>query len=398
MCIHRLSSDPLLMFKTSACSISETVNKFLIFKVPGSSPSLLLMIILTSLYAFSVMAQERLAVDVVYPQQQQQNKIIRLAGTVEASQHARLATLEAGRVVSLHVEVGDSVSKGQLLLTLESQLAQLEVQGVQAEVKAAELNHQEADRLYQEVQRLSAQKLVAKTLIAERAAFLANAEVQLARVKASLNLQQERLNRHSLIAPFDGVIASRSVDVGEWATPQTSVMTLVAQNDLRLAIQIPQQYYSQLQAQFNDDVIVTVIPDAPNIRPFKASLSRLIPVSDIATRTFAAQIDIPADHDVLAGQLVTGMSAMAEIMVPGSEHEAVILPRSAIKQHPDGNSSIFIVQNNTAKRMVTDYVLISNDQVAIHNQPPDQGYIITAVELLKDGSPITVNVVERLDQ
>ncbi len=92
--------------------------------------------------------------------------------------------------------------------------------------------------------------------------------------------------------------------------------------------------------------------------------------------------------------MVTGMSAMAKITVPRSQQPKIILPKSAIKQHPDGNSSVFIVENNMAKRVVTDYVLMPNNQVAVHNQPPNQGYIVTAVELLKDGSPIVVNVVE----
>ncbi len=382
------------MYKTSVSPNFEPVNKTFCYQLSAPIKSMLLLICFSCFYTGSAMAQDSLKVDVVYPDQQQKNSVIMLPGTVESNQHAQLATLEAGRVDALHAEVGDVVLKGQLLLTLESQLAQLEVYGAQAEVKAAELNYQEADRLYQEVQRLSAQKLVAKTLIAERAALLANAEVQLARVKASLKLQQERLNRHTLKAPFDGVIADRQVDVGEWTTPQAAVMTLVDQNDLRLAIQVPQQYYSQLYSPVKSDVAVKVIPDVPGIQPFSTSISRLVPVSDIETRTFSAHIDIPVNDDATAIELVTGMSAMTEIIVPGSEHDAVILPRSAIKQHPDGNSSIFIVQNNTAKRVVTDYMLMSNGQVAIHNQPPNQGYIITAVELLKDGSPITVNLVQ----
>lgn len=336
----------------------------------------------------NAMAQSPIKVNAVKPESVVKNQTIELPGTVEARQHAQLASLESGRVIKLGAEVGDLVSQGDVLLSLESKLAELEVAGAAAEVKAAELNQQEAQRLYDEAQKLAVQKVVARTLIAERAALLANAEAQLARVKASHSLQRERLNRHKLKAPFDGVIATRNVDVGEWLTPQNTVFTLVAQDDLRLSVQIPQQYYKQLRN--TSDVLVSIIPDTTGMTSFEARLSRMVPVSDIQTRTFAAQIDLP---DSETSGLVTGMSAVAEISFPDSEKAAVIIPKAAIKQHPDGNSSVFVVKNNRAHRIITDFTDMSNGKVAIYGQAAGQTYIVSGIEVLKDGAPVEVNLV-----
>ena len=98
----------------------------------------------------------------VYPQQMQQSQTIQLPGTIQARQDAQLASLEAGRVESLAVEVGDVVTQGQLLLSLEHELAELQVVGAAAEVRAAELNLSEARRLYEEVQSLSVQAHAAR--------------------------------------------------------------------------------------------------------------------------------------------------------------------------------------------------------------------------------------------
>ncbi len=337
----------------------------------------------------NALAQNPVKVDVVYPEQMETSQTILLPGTIQAKQHAQLASMESGRVALLAAEVGDVVTEGQVLLSLDNQLAKLEVAGAAAEVKAAELNFQEAKRLYNEVEKLSAQQVIAKTLIAERAALLANAEVELARVKANHSVQQERLKRHSLEAPFAGVIAVRNVDVGEWITPQNAVLTLVAQNDLRLSIEIPQQYYNLLRQ--TDQVKVTVIPDTNGSEPIEADLSRLVPVSDTQTRTLTAQIDLPEN---LTTGLVAGMSAKAELTFPESAQAAIILPRTAVKQHPDGNSSVFIVVENRAKRVVTKFTHLSGDQVAIYGQPTNLAYIISGVELLREGSPVEINVVE----
>jgi RND family efflux transporter MFP subunit len=347
---------------------------------------LIIMLFATANYATAQSQQSPINVDVFYPNPIQSNINIILTGTVEAKQRAQLAPLEAGRVKQLEVEIGDIVTKGQTLLSLDSKLAELEVLAAKASLMAIQVNLNEANRLYQEVLLLSKQQLVAQTLISERAALLANSEAQLANSQATLSLRHELLNRHTLQAPFAGVIAQRNVDLGEWITQQTPILTLVAQDDLRLTISIPQQYYSRLAKQLN--VSVKVVPDSVDAQSFSAVLNRLVPVSDPITRTFMAQIDLPKETD-----LVAGMSARAQISLPNTSQKTFMLPRSAIKQHPDGGSSVFIVKNGMAKRIITSYVQMSGNLVEISDHPVDLPYIVTGVELLKDGTPVTANTV-----
>jgi RND family efflux transporter MFP subunit len=347
---------------------------------------LIIMLFATANYATAQSQQSPINVDVFYPNPIQSNINIILTGTVEAKQRAHLAPLEAGRVKQLEVEIGDIVTKGQTLLSLDSKLAELEVLAAKASLMAIQVNLNEANRQYQEVLLLSKQQLVAQTLISERAALLANSEAQLANSQATLSLRHELLNRHTLQAPFAGVIAQRNVDLGEWITQQTPILTLVAQDDLRLTISIPQQYYSRLAKQLN--VSVKVVPDSVDAQSFSAVLNRLVPVSDPITRTFMAQIDLPKETD-----LVAGMSARAQISLPNTSQKTFMLPRSAIKQHPDGGSSVFIVKNGMAKRIITSYVQMSGNLVEISDHPVDLPYIVTGVELLKDGTPVTANTV-----
>jgi RND family efflux transporter MFP subunit len=347
---------------------------------------LVIMLFATANYVTAQSQQSPINVDVFYPNPIQSNINIILTGTVEAKQRAQLAPLEAGRVKQLEVEIGDIVTKGQTLLSLDSKLAELEVLAAKASLMAIQVNLNEANRQYQEVLLLSKQQLVAQTLISERAALLANSEAQLANSQATLSLRHELLNRHTLQAPFAGVIAQRNVDLGEWITQQTPILTLVAQDDLRLTISIPQQYYSRLAKQLN--VSVKVVPDSVDAQSFSAVLNRLVPVSDPSTRTFMAQIDLPKETD-----LVAGMSARAQISLPNTSQKTFMLPRSAIKQHPDGGSSVFIVKNGMAKRIITSYVQMSGNLVEISDHPVDLPYIVTGVELLKDGTPVTANTV-----
>ncbi|MGK0268726.1 MAG: multidrug efflux pump subunit AcrA (membrane-fusion protein), partial [Paraglaciecola sp.] len=150
---------------------------------------LIIMLFATANYATAQSQQSPINVDVFYPNPIQSNINIILTGTVEAKQRAHLAPLEAGRVKQLEVEIGDIVTKGQTLLSLDSKLAELEVLAAKASLMAIQVNLNEANRQYQEVLLLSKQQLVAQTLISERAALLANSEAQLANSQATLSLR-----------------------------------------------------------------------------------------------------------------------------------------------------------------------------------------------------------------
>lgn len=341
--------------------------------------SLLLLIIATQAHA-----RNTLSVDVYVPATTEAaNQTIRLTGTVEAEQHADLAVLESGVVATLSVEVGDKVTKGQKLMSLDATLAELTLSEAQAALSATQVLRDEAERLYHEVLALSKKQVVAQTLIAERKAALASAEATLVQQTANVALQQEIVNRHTLYAPFEGVIANRSADLGEWVTQQTPVYTLIEQGNMRLSVAIPQEYYAMLAGQ---SVSAKVQPDFINAEPLYAQLDRLVAVTDNQSRTLTGHIYLPKDTTLLAG-----MSASAEIALPEQSNELIWLPRSALKMHPDGGSSVFIVKDNTARRVLVEVVEQRSDQIAVKNAPTGQAFVASGVELLRDGDVLQVN-------
>ncbi|GEM_PF-746513 len=341
----------------------------------------LIFIVLLHANAF---AQNIIEVDVFIPESAQNaNQTIFLTGTVEAEQHANLAVLEAGVVKQLFVEVGDNVTAGQKLMTLDATLANLTLSEATAALSAAQVARDEAQRLYEEVLALSKKQVVAQTLIAERNAALAAAEAALIQQGANVELRKEVLNRHTLYAPFAGVIAQRHADLGEWVTQQTPVYTLIEQNNLRLSVAIPQEYYGLLSGKA---VSAKVQPDFQNADTVYAQLDRLVAVTDNQSRTLTGHIYLPDDTTLLAG-----MSASAQIVLPNQSADIVWLPRTALKVHPDGGSSVFVVKDNTARRVLVEVVDQNTDQIAVKNTSADQVFVASGVELLKDGDSLQVN-------
>lgn len=328
-----------------------------------------------SVLAAPVGGESGVEVEVIQPTSTSLDKTLLLTGSIEAKHNANIAVQQAGLVQSLSVDIGDSVTKGQTLLQLDDRLATYQLREFQAAVSSAQIQLAEASRLHQEVLALSKTQVVPVTLIAERKAAVAAAEALLIRQQASLGLQQERVVRHSVVAPFDGVIAQRNADIGEWVQPQTSVFNLVSNTDLRLRLAVPQEYFGQLQ---QGESAVRILADGHSRQAFDLNLSHIVAVSDAVTRTFIVLVDLPPDP-----QLIAGMSANASIQLSAQDEALLWLPKSAIKAHPDGGSSVFSVSNNRAMRHIVTIQQRRNDQVAVTGAPAGRSYVAKGVELLK---------------
>ncbi|WP_068545687.1 efflux RND transporter periplasmic adaptor subunit [Thalassotalea crassostreae] len=335
-----------------------------------------------------VYAENNAVVDVVYPQFSQSNKVLSLSGTVEAKQNSRLAPLQSGVVASLLVDAGDVVNKGQKLIVLDDKLARINVDQARAAVQATQATMKEAQRLLDEVVELSDKNVIEKTLVGERQSVLAIAKARFAGAKAELAHRQEELARHSLFAPFSGVISNRNIDLGEWVTQQTTVLTLVGDQQLRVNVSVPQEYYGAISAakSKSKDIDVLVIPDFSHIKPIKAKVSRVVAVADNTSRALTAWVDIEAN----AG-LVVGMSTKVQLTLPSSSTDVVWLPKSAIKYHPDGGRSIFIVDNGVAKNVVISVVELQGDNVAVTGISTEFPVIVSGVPVLTVGSKVTIN-------
>lgn len=359
-----------------------------------------LFISFTPFHAFSVESLKAIAVDAIYAKGDKASQTLILTGSVEAKQHAALASLQAGLVSTIDAEAGDVVEKGQLLLSLDAKLAELQLAQSEASKASAIAKKNEAQRLYQEVTELSQKQLVAKTLIAERLSALEVANADLVKANAEIAQQQEIVARHHLYAPFSGVIASRSINLGEWVTQSSAAFTLVGTDSLRVKVAIPQEYLvmlngkSAIAVKVFPDFTQSSIGDNPNDQevgaaPIDATLDRIVPVANTRHRAIDAFISLPSSSSLMAG-----MSVRVEIILPSSEQTFIWLPKSAVKQHPDGGKSIFTVENNQAKRVLVTAVKETGSKVAVAGAEPDQLYILTGIELLKDGDLVNATTVK----
>jgi RND family efflux transporter MFP subunit len=311
------------------------------------------------------------------------NVELSFSGNVKALNDAQLAIQESGIVNAIHVEAGDSVNTGQVLIELDDSLAVIELTQAKAQAASANIKYQEDLRLYNEIVGLAKREVVAKTMLAQRKSNVANSQAMLNQVKGSVKRQQAVVSRHKLLAPFAGTIAVRNVDLGEWVSPQSQVLELVSERSLRIFVEIPQEHFDDIKNA--DSIIARVTSDFSVDTVMALSLSQFNRVSDPSSRTFQGRIDLPENT-----QFVSGMSAKVTLVLPTHSASQVSLPKGTLKRHPDGSYSVYSVVDNVVKRIGVRLQSSSFDKVLVQGVPDNAAIITSGNDLLIENMPVSI--------
>ncbi len=264
-----------------------------------------------------------------------------LSGSVLSPRSSMLAPQESGLVQRMTVDAGDRVQAGDLLLELDAELTRLELQRLEAMHEEAQLMYQDAKRLADEGRRLIGDRNISKSQFDSRLATEAAEEKQLSQLDLQIQMQRLRLERHTLRAPFAGVIGFKNTEVGQWLGAGSEALQLVQMDPLRVQARVPERYFGEVRT--GTRVVISV--DAYPGDQIVASVDSVVAVSDVNTRSFVARMDIPNT----AYRLAPGMSAHLVFSL-GGEHSKPVLqvPVDAIVRRSDGDVLVWVVRDNTS--------------------------------------------------
>lgn len=337
-------------------------------------------------HAASLSAQT--PVSVAEPQRGQSSETLRFTGNLRARQVAGLSAQEAGLVSEMRVDAGDMVDTDDALVELDAGLVEQDVARSRAARDEAKASLEEARRLAAEARQLGNDRFFPETELRSRESSVTLAEAALARAESELARERERLERHTLHAPFSGVVSERYVELGEWVDPGTAVLELVNVDELWLDVRVPQRYWSDMGR--SDGVSVRARADVAPDRVLDADVHARVPVSDPTARTFLLRLLVEDD----SGDITPGMSASVEVTLE-RDQETLRLPRDAILRYPDGTTTVWIVEDeaDVAHEREVDVRRNIGELVEIEGELPDDARVIVrGNEVLDEGE--TVRVVE----
>ncbi|MEM6513632.1 MAG: efflux RND transporter periplasmic adaptor subunit [Pseudomonadota bacterium] len=273
-----------------------------------------------------------------------------VTGTVSSPRSAVLSTAVAGLVVELQVDEGARVARGDLLLRLDSEIAELELERLRATVRQRQTDLDDARRRLAEADKVGPNGGIPQTLIDSLAAEVTVADAGLAGAVAEANVQRARVERHRLIAPFDGVITQRVTEVGEWVNPGNNLLALVATTNLRFDFRVAQRFFRDITL----DTPVAVRLDAIDGSRMTASIDAIVPVSDPGSRTFLVRLvaNDPAKRALAA----PGMSVSADFSLQ-TGRDGLAVSRDALIRYADGRKTVWVVDDGDGRPVVRERIV-----------------------------------------
>ena len=314
---------------------------------------------------------------------------VMLNGSLIARRTSRLSTEIDGLVSEILIDDGDRLQRGAVVIRLDPRLARIDRDSASARLEEARARKRESERQHREFLKLQETRHVADTSVAAAKAQIDIDAATVKRVQAELARTVELLDRHVVYAPFDAVVSRKLVERGEWVETNTAIAELVDVGVLRLEVPVPQFYYANVNIETQVSIRLDAMPD----RSFEAKVTRKIPISDAASRTFRIWIEIPNDEHLLA----PGMSARVNLHIAaGDRAPALLLPRDAVVRKPDGTANVWVivVEDGITKavprlietgRSYRDHIEIVQGDVR-----PGQQVVIRGNEILRPGQSVLV--------
>lgn len=270
------------------------------------------------------------------------------AGTVEACQRTKLATILGGRIEVLAVKEGDHVNKGQLLIKLWNDDQQAQTSLAESQVVSAVKHVAEACTLAanaeSEARRQSDLRVKGFVSISKEEAARAEAEAKRAScdaakadvVQSQMRVKATRVEqgRTVLYAPFAGTVAKIVGEVGEYSTPSPPGIPMPPAIDLIdescLYVKAPMDEVDAPKISAGQTVRISL--DALPKQSFPGRVRRVAPyVSAVEKQSRTVDVEADFDHPEAAGRLLVGYSADVEVILAVRD-KVVRVPTSALRE------------------------------------------------------------------
>lgn len=244
-----------------------------------------------------------------------------ISGTLVADREARIRAELPAAVLQVFVDAGQRVTTGMTLGRLDDAAVRDAALSAKSGVATARLSAEQAAREYKR-----AQTLLAAGAIAERdaeAAERANvgAQAQLADAEARLASADKAMRSTTIKAPFDGIVAEKSVSPGDIVSPGTALFTIIDPRSLRVEASVPAAALGDIKV----GVPVTFTVNGAS-RELSGRITRVSPMVNAQTRQVGIQASVPN----AGGALVAGL--FVEGRVAAQSRSGVLIPDQAVDQ------------------------------------------------------------------
>jgi len=251
------------------------------------------------------------------------------AGDIGPAEQVSVRPEVNGKIDQLPVDIGDVVTEGQVLFTLDDRDLQIEKQSQETEIARAKLQLQQAERNFKRNEELYAEKLISQELYEDTKTLYELSKNTLERAEKNLALVNDRIRKTRIVAPFDCTVLTRPVSVGQAVSGSggfnsgTEVLTIANLKEMVINAHINQADVTRLKVGQEVEVQVEAVPGLK----VTGKVERIAPQATIKNniKGFAARI-LLKDVDK---RVRPGMTANVKIPVATADN-VLAVPLAAV--------------------------------------------------------------------
>ncbi|MDI6850163.1 MAG: efflux RND transporter periplasmic adaptor subunit [Candidatus Saccharicenans sp.] len=322
------------------------------------------------------------------------------SGTLIPKSQFAVAPKVSGKLKKLYVNIGDRVTRGQVVAQLDDEEYRQQVLQAEADLKVARANFEEArsalelarkdferaQTLHQRGIYSDSQLDTARAQYSSRESAYKVSEAQVANREAALETSRVRLSYTRIIATWESgaevrYVGERFVDEGALLSVNTPIISIVELQPITAVIFATDKEYFRIQVGQQVEVSSTVFPE----RKFYGRVVRVAPMLKETSRQARVEIDIPNED----GTLKPGMFINAEIEFARRDN-ASLVPFGAVVTRND-RSGVFLadLENKKATFQPVKLGIVEGEKAEILEPAGLQGYVVTLGQhLLQDGMSI----------
>jgi len=302
------------------------------------------------------------AVTTTYPSQQ--FVVLNATGYVVAQRKAAISSKATGRLEWLGVTEGSRVKEGELIARLDNRDVVAQAQSAQAGVVAARAAVQQAmvEEQNARVELARNKDLVDRNFISKSAldtaqarvdraaAAVANARAQVAAAQATARNAEVGVDYTLIRAPFDGVILSKSANVGDMVTPfsnavdsKGAVVNMADMSTLEVEADVSESSLGKVKVGQPAEIALDALPDAR----FKGHISRIVPTVDRAKATVMTKVRFDAIDPRILPEMSARVSFLSQEVSAEQQKPLLAVAADAVVDRASGKV-VFLVKDDHA--------------------------------------------------
>lgn len=318
------------------------------------------------------------SVEVISVQNTNWQAHIAAVGTLTARNGIDVSNEVEGVIETIHVVSGQTVTEGDLLVSLNDDVEQADLASLKAQEQLASTNFNRVERMWK------------KKSVSEGEFDQASSDLQVA--QANLMQIRARIAKKSIRAPFSGVLGIRNVSRGQYVAPGTQLFSLQDTSLLYTDFSVPEQYFPDIAMDLKVHFRVSARPDTV----FVGSVQAVDAKVDETTRN----INVRAHLDNEQGLLIPGMYTDVNLVLD-QPIERMVIPSTAVVFSSFGDA-VFVIEDDEHGNPVSQRVQVTTgeqrgDLVEIlEGLTGNEDVVQAGTSKLRNNSPVVVNQQRRL--